>query len=559
MEEGLVEERFNPDAPLGEEDAARRRDVGAVFVDVRTLIRQPHLNTTDIKSIKIVVGKKGSGKTHILKYIEEQSSLTREVLHCALSDNTIPNFLEDQFRDRTDRPYARSKWSKFWRIVISLSVLTSFLSVKPPRPRRVATSKFLIERGTPVEQCRPDEWRTTRSLLVAHFRDRYFPARSGFGLDTIQDSMLPTAVMYRLFQSIRSVQSLDTLLDGVDVDSLEGEVASLAKGYRPFHVIIDGVDDVSWKQPRIWLEFQVGLFDATFFYNQALRSSDQIYITVAIRNFVFLTAMQSQFADRVRQLLSLNWNPKSAMAFLDRRMRQIAGKAFADADKLNCERPLSAWLGFKDIVATRRSKSEPVEQYFLRHTRLSPRNIIRLFNLIAQEKNRCIEEGIKFDRSGFRQVVAQVSVDVAEMMIKTAAEEVIALIPEASESTSRSRRSEGLITWVVGCIEDAITDIGTEAITADEFEFLIEDILQRLVDVEKLDAAELSDRRALIELILWRCNLIAYWSERRSPPGWVFSWSPREDRKPKKPKRVGFHSSLIDKCDLEVSKYGPVF
>lgn len=549
-------------APLGEEDAVRREDVGAVFVDVRDLIPQTNLHTNDIRAIRVVVGRKGSGKTHMLRYIEEATKENREVVFSALSDNTIPARLESQFANIVDRPHARNRWSKFWRIVFSISILSRFTPTNARLAARRAASRFLIEQGHQPDQVRATEWRPTRLRLLAHFEGYYFPPTGHFRLANVRDSRDPASLIHTLLENIYNIDTLDAFIDKVDVVGLEADVASLAKTYRPFHLIIDGVDDVSWRQPRTWLDFQVGLFDAVFFFAEAQRSSEQVVVTVAIRNFVFQAAAESPHIDRIRHLLSLNWTPDSALEFLNRRLHQISSGQFADATKLDSARPLAQWLGFDVVKGLRRVSDEAVESYFLRHTRLSPRNLIRQFNLLCREKNNCQANNREFGVSNFRRVVDRVANEVSELMLKTASEEIIAFVGEISRSIPSASHVEGVLLWVASNLEEAVRESGCEVMEWGDYQAFVHRFLTSVLpEGVSTDPDDKSFQRIarLVEDILWRSNIIAFWDERLACPGWTFSWSPREDTRPRAGGRVGFHSSLIGKCNLGVSEHGPVF
>jgi hypothetical protein len=546
------------DAPLGEEDAAKREDVHAVFVDVRRLIPQSNLHTNEINSIKVVVGRKGSGKTHILRYIEETARETREVIFSALSDNTIPSRLESQFATNMDRPHARRRWSKFWRIIISLSVVTKFTSSRANNSMRGAAARFVYDRGLTPDRAKPSEWTVAQEQLAQYFESYLMPG-SVFKFSKLRGDRDPGSLMPFMFEGIQNLRTFDDFIDYVDVVGLEADVASLAKFYKPFHVIIDGVDDVSWRQPRMWLDFQVGLFDAVFFLHEAQRSSEQINVTVAIRNFIYLAAAESPHIDRVKNLLSLNWTPESALQFLNSRLRQISTRGFEDATKLASERPLATWLGFDSIKAIRREQEEDVEGYFLRHTRLSPRNLIRLFNLLVQEKNRRALSGKPFLQSDFRGVVEKIAGEVSDLMMKTAAEEIIAFVEDISAEMP-ANRAEGVVLWVAEELANAIRRVGMETMGWNEYRDFLNDFHFAVMPKNTNESEyETQKNIILIESILWRSNVIAFWGERNFGPSWIFSWSPQDDLRPRAGSRVGFHSSLIRKCDLGVCQDGPVF
>ncbi len=549
-------------APLGVEDAARRDDVEAVFVDVRDLIPQPDLHTRDLTAIKIIVGRKGSGKTHMLRYIEEAAKQHREVIFSPLDDNAVPARLEKQFSRAVDHPNARSRWSKLWRVIFCLTVLSRFTNRQASLPARRAASRFLVEQGYSSDGVKANEWHTTRPKLISHFEDYYFPQSGHFRISELRHNSSPASLLHTVLDSIYNIDTLDQFIDSVDISSLEADIASLAKLYRPFHLIIDGVDDISWRQPRTWLDFQVGLFDAVFYFAATQRNSEQVVVTVAIRNFVFQAAAQSPHIDRIRNLLSLNWSPNSAIEFLNRRLHQISSGQFADAVKLTADRPLAEWLGFDSIAGIRRKGKESVESYFLRHTRLSPRNLIKQFNMICEEKNRCLSSGRPFGPDEYCEIVNRTADKVAELMLKTAAEEIIAFVTEVSSAVPSESNSEGVLMWVASALERAIRDAEREALDWKEYEaFLFSFVSSILTGVSMLDESlqRIEPILRIVESILWRSNVIAFWDRRLAKPGWTFSWTPREDSPPRSGDHVGFHSSLIGKCGLGVSEHGPVF
>lgn len=546
------------DNPLGAEDAARRdkSDVYNAFVDVRDLIIQPYQVSEDIEHIRVVVGKKGSGKTHILRYIEEETNKSgRTVIFGALSDNAIPAHLERQFETGTDRPHARSHWSRLWRIVISISILSRFLSDQSAPKVRKAALRFLETRGFNFDNENSND---VRNALVGHF-EQHFSAGIDFKLSNLRDLANPGIILHRILEPINTLARLLQFLDRTDLASLEADIASLVKQDRPVHVIIDGVDEVSWRQPRMWLDFQVGLFDAIFFFHEAQRNTNDIVVTAAIRNFVFVAARESPHVDRIRNLLSLNWEPRSAKMFLNRRLQQISNLRFVDSEKLNSDqRPLAAWLGFSQVRAKRRLGPEDVETYLLRHTRLSPRNVIRLFNLLCQHKTRFYQSNEVFTEREFKTVVEEVAGEVADLMLKTAAEEIIAFTPDIS-SVVPSVRSEGVVNWVATELEETIRDFGKEVLSRDEYDYFLETFLRRVLPDEVCTEKGIHHNIKRTEAILWRSNVIAFLVNEGTDSRWVFSWSPQQ-RVPAKPEIVGFHSSLIVRCELEVSEeYGPVF
>lgn len=543
------------DAPLGIEDAAKRDDVDAVFVDVRRLIPQTRLHANEITAIKVVVGRKGSGKTHILRVIENAAQTSRRVIYSALDDNVLPKRLEQQLDLIANHSQARGYWSKLWRIAISLSIVIRLSAGLAEHTERRSALRFLLDRNLVPEDTKIGQRTLIFQKLTDYFQN-YLVKGATFRLANVSQERGPGDLLSLLLEGISSPETFRNFIDHVDLKGLEQDVATLAGNFKPIHVIIDGVDEVSWHQPRMWLDFQVGLFDAVFFFSEAQRNSSWIAVTVAIRTFVYRAVMRSPHHDRVKHMLSLDWTPDSALDFLDRRLLQIAGQHFADSNKLGGPRPMVDWLGFARVKSPRRENEEDVERYFLRHTRLSPRDLIRLFNLLCQRKNSLRTLGRAFDEGEFRAVVEVIAAEVAEVMLKTAAEEIIAFVKEVSDWVNKNRPDD-VVGWVEWELKQAIHEMGCEVMEADSYHAFLEVFLGSVLP----DGSPGLNERNLneVEAILFRSNVIAFWNERDLPKRWEFGWSRPEPPRASSISRVGFHSSLILKCDLEVSPHGPVF
>ena len=65
----MTSDPLNPN-PFGNPNASVRSDIENTYVDIREVLSTKYVSTDDVTKAKIVVGRKGSGKTHLLKHIE---------------------------------------------------------------------------------------------------------------------------------------------------------------------------------------------------------------------------------------------------------------------------------------------------------------------------------------------------------------------------------------------------------------------------------------------------------------------------------------------------------
>jgi hypothetical protein len=537
------------DSPMGREDAKDRDDIELTYIDVTSLIPSVAFQASRLHDSKIVVGRKGSGKTHVLLHIEQLSRLdNREVAYSHLD--------RDIFQGRGLLPYrgdrtpeeSVSLWTSVWRVSLSMAVMSRFTARRTSQRARDAVKASL-------EALDLHNFADTPRAFFEEMRSRH-----GELIIDCAGPRSPIEALDALTKKYKNLNSLNLFLDTeVNLSGIESDLSTLLHNFGPIHFIIDGLDEYAYSDPKGWLDLQVGLFSAAFELATVRRYTQNLKLTISLRNYVFARASQTPHIDRARShILRLSWDASSARSFLNQRLSQLRGGDFARSDELMGQRPLAKWLGFDSIRSPRRDESEDVEQYLLRHSRLSPRNLVEVFNSLCREQNYLATVGQRIDVGRFRIVVEEEARAVASLMLKVAAEEIIALVPNVTTHPRVS--AEYAITEIAEKISVCVATCATETIDRATCTLSLIEALAHRLGIHQDD--RFADLCKELEAALWRSGLFAYQLHGEGTPSWLFSWA-SSDLGPaghaKTAKRIGFHSCLIAFCSLEVSPDGPVF
>lgn len=546
---------FDP-APFGEPNASDRSDIENTYVDVTDVISAKYISTNDITKAKIVVGRKGSGKTHLLRHIEILSRPKVQLCkYLSLGSDIFSGRGIRAFRGVMSPEETTVFWAELWKAAFLLSVLTIFYNQNPERRAIKA-----------IHACEGDVFFQETPDLLADFRNSIRNNYPQVAWDQAPRRPLsPIAMLSEITKRYTNLNSVnEDFRKSLNFDYLEHDVLQLLHNYGQVHYIIDGLDELAWADLTGWLDVQRGLFKCAFLLSAVTKSTQYLKLTVSVRNYVFNRSTQDPHADRTdAHLLKLNWDRNAAERFLNERLYSASGGNFARSELLEGPRPFAKWLGFETKLPSTRGFEESVEQYLLRHTRLSPRNIIDALNKLASDIGQADKQKQDFSPDEFSKSVSTIARDIAKKMLITTAEEVVATIPGAEKLLAARQndykvQGEFLINMVADELEAAIAMMEYEVVTREKFG----DLLDLICDFSIGSVSDKGKRQTCrdIEGILWRSGLIAY--RQKSDEPWKFSWADGEfgfSRPAIAADEIGFHSSLIDLCGLKVSESAPIF
>lgn len=543
-------------SPFGNSNASDRSDIENTYVDVQDVLAAKYVATDDITKAKIVVGRKGSGKTHLLKHIEIQSREKSRV--CEFTP-----LKEDIFSGRGVRAFKGDQtpeeitifWAELWRAAFLLAALSNFYCQIPDKRAQQAIKGVAGDVFVNKTQDAHADFIASMQETYGQIAWKPMPKKA---LD-------PIGALNEILKRYTNLHSINNDFRAkLNFKELERDVSALLHQYGHVHYIIDGLDELAWSDLTGWLDVQRGLFKCIFLLSAVGKTTQYLLTTISVRNYVFNRSTQDPHADRTdAHLIKLNWDLGAATKFLNRRLFDTKDGEFAHSDRLTGENPLAGWLGFTTRKPTSRISDETVEQYLLRHTRLSPRNIIDALNTLAAAKNDALAAGVEFTPEDFSQVVSNMARDVAKRMLVTTSEEIVATIP-GIEKTLAARQEDArvqgeyIINMVADELELAISMVESEVVDRGVFNSLLELICD--YSVGQVKEPQKTQICRDIEGILWRSGLIAYRST--SDSRWKFSWAEGEfgfARPSMAADRIGFHSALIDLCGLKVVEDEPIF
>jgi hypothetical protein len=517
------------DGPLGPANARflKGREVETRFVDAGEIL-PPTEFKGDLTKVKIIVGRKGSGKTHILRLLEERGKKGRETIYCSLEGNPILD-MADRFRDQRSLEESIDIWCYLWRVAVAAAVLSRFTVRNASSAAQEALQLANIDKADLVQR-----WRMLCFAELAPI-----------------DPLEALGKLVETQQWSGGVLSLRTILSLTD---LEAELTQILHHHKPIHFLIDGLDEFASRDPRSWLEIQAALYKLVFLRDLGRAQSRSVHLTISLRKYVY-SAARSIDAQKDREVgvYQLLWDIQTARKFMDRRLwkarKQLPGGASTTMD-----RPLATWLGVDTIVPPRRGRPEAIETYVLRHTRCTPRQIVTMVHAFSQWLSS--EPGRQVDDDMVRELVATQSRSNAELCLETAAEELLSLLGNPTGiKRPAAFQQRSLVAFVADQIQKVVMACGREIADRETLRTAAQEHLADLIT-----GGETPDIRDLAEDILWRSGVFAF--PDRDSGGWTFTWSPRAQGMSSVPqyvRTIGFHPSMIDLCDLELSDAGPIF
>ncbi len=321
---------------------------------------------------------------------------------------------------------------------------------------------------------------------------------------------------------------------------------------RPLCFFLDMVEDNSARSPLYWLWCQKGLVSEVLRFSTNSMLADNLRIHVAIRDQTWSELKKRaspptlEMHPRVRVL---RWDAQFVMSFLGRKLRRLSDIYYmqdaAGAD--DTKALVTAWLGSGVVNNRAREVDEDVTQYLLRHTRLIPRDIVTLGNLLATAtvaaRNR---EAVRLSDDEIRTAVAESARLSAAEELQWCGLEIVST--QLAESRSPVERREILPD------EDAAiraTETLIQLLRSCEQDVIPYDRFREFGDA----AREKFGIHSRFGPLLWRHGLVGWGNHLEGP--FCFSLSSTTDLPPEgKGKYVALHPFLIDA--VGVTPAGPV-
>lgn len=343
---------------FGDTDGSRANLRG--FIDP-TELRASAFFSPDPDRVRVVVGRKGSGKTLFLRKLRDDVEHNPSVIfkgpmraHVREAEQTQLISTEQVIRISHWFPesYLTEVWQACWGRAITLAAATHLLYDRE-------VSQYV------TTEARED---------LIRFRSLMGGAKA---------ARSPFTALKGLIEGARSGQALMRRLNNPVWDDLETTIADHLQGAPPLYFVLDAIDEDFAYAPAYWLRCQKGLFYESMRLLRNSRLGGRLHVLISIRDLVFFSVFQSEHASRYigdSHVFVLDWGQSSARAFLEAKLRRLP-RDLTDGNRVDS---LAMWLGVSHIVNSL-NEVEDVTSYLLRHTQCLPRDIVVFGNLIDRK------------------------------------------------------------------------------------------------------------------------------------------------------------------------------
>jgi hypothetical protein len=394
--------------PFGRPEGAvaEIRDLQSGFVDFGQDVARfggLAVPASDLRS-RIFVGRKGAGKTVYLRraqaYAQDQLDLFADDVQQA------PPSTEEIIRVSQQFPARElvEVWMAIWRAAVLRSLFT----------------------------------------LLAYDRSLTRGSASTFKDDVIRDygHRLPDQRdPMSVYSQVRALIGLRlrgprlmAFLQHDDWDAIERRVADELSVSPPVCLYLDAIDDEFRHAPGYWLRCQTGLFYQVMRFLRTAGLGGRLHLVIAIRDIVYSGVLQTEHMTRYvdsSQIRLLDWSAEAILHLVREKIHQLDPiHLCGDADAAD---PIETWLGLRTISNVRRGVEEQLENYLIRHTRLIPRDVVILMNMLHVQALRDREAGRLISQADIRRIVADAaSLFGAEQLAITANQLAVDAMPLAA-------------------------------------------------------------------------------------------------------------------------------
>lgn len=580
--------------PFGTPDASRA-NVSETYIPIPGAM--PDLtNISGRFRERIVIGKKGAGKTIYLKALQAALGvdINQTVSEAVVSKAgwiIVPEIFRLSSEEvlsvshASQRSHAqlvklnvyvdqvartRDLWTRIWDC--ALLAATYRLVTSKTGPKAFEAARRMLRESEELKE---------KSAYVREFLKDIPPSNSPI-----------VQIKFFLARKANRVGDVRTYVDRYEW-SLVYEILEKVINLGPqIALFIDAIDEDFDEAPEAWLDCQEGLFRSIFsFLNRHDDFSNRVHAIVALREIVFSSLLTSEHASRYLwdpHVRYISWDPTTARVFLAEKIAVLHRELIASPTTDVSRDPVRYWLGFSHVQNAKRDIVESASDYILRHTRLLPRDIVMMGNAICAQIQARARNGRKISEGKLRQTVHEVAKAIAREAIASCVNEHLTSIDYVSEILLSARKRQDIGGADLQKIGDDLDKLGESDVI-----MVVEQIKQSvstrvdrffsLIAREKFSQASLRSSLVECELafeedfqkvgraafcrfdnILYRHGLIAYEAYDSGTSRWMFSWrgipSLESSQMPGNEQSYAFHASVLDAFPgIKVDDKDPVY
>lgn len=475
----------DPSEAFGDPDGSRTEvdDVVRDFVgfEDHTAFRGLAVTETNPRT-RVVVGGKGAGKSRYLRRFaaaaREQSGVFVDddlLRHSEAVQKDAPSTLSVvKVAHSVGETYLTERWQQIWRRAIFRSLVSHLL-------HNASLTPYVAEEER-------DELLTAYTALYRRFRR-------------------PLSIYSQVTEIVTSQtrSSLGGYLEHHGWHDLEGLVADIVRRCPPLYFYIDAIDDEYAHAPSYWLRCQKGLFYTVMKLAKDEFFGARLHVVIGVRDHVLSSVLRSEHATRYRDspyVRSLIWTEQSLRFFLDQKLRRLPDEFFASPG-MRQTNPLTAWVGFPEVANPERQIRESIEYYILRHTRMSPRDIVQLGNRLTVRIASARSTLGEWREEDVRATIAELAAEWGEEQLTICARQMSAdMMPPHAADQDYGEVFTGALAYAPA-VFDSLRTFLVDVIQADRFD-------RETLLVAREMACEFFDERTDVFAVLWQNGLLGY-------------------------------------------------
>ena len=514
--------------PFGSPDGsnANLQDLIDNFVEVGDAVGGDTLaaSPTD-RSARLLVGKMGVGKTVYLRRFQA-SAADDDSLHADDVRRDIPStadvvrVCQGLLEHEVDEV-----WQQVWRRATCRAAISHVLRSPDLRDRTEASELRLeledLRRFVPEFRTRRSVYSQVQAIIDGH------PSRSQLRAYLFNDAW----------------------------GDIENLLADALRNVPPVCFYLDSADDQFSRAPMFWLKCQRGLFTHAMglLEDTGLR---RVHVVATLRDIVYSDVLKSTHGGRYRHaphIRVLDWGFPAIRQFLHAKIERLnSGQLMAPghAD------PIHAWLGRSEVFNAKRGVTERIEHYMLRHTRLIPRDVVTLGNLLCDVVAAAKDDGLPcVSERELRGAVATAAKGFAEQQLTVCIDQIAAdMIPAHAATAGYDSFYTGASQYGTGAgaYGDEVLASLLQAIAAAGCDRLDSQGLDRLHDAF---AVRFTNYDYVLD-VLWQNGLLGYHgSDHREPEEVRFFATAGVDdfTLPRRQAGYAFHPCVMHKVELTVT------
>ncbi len=372
--------------PFGNPDGSRTKivDLLSEFIDINNKNSVFNDNST-----RVIVGAKGSGKTVYLRRMKANIENNASVYSYTtdIAQDLPPTSAIVKFSQFFSEKELTEHWMQLWHCAILRALISHILCAKELKDYLTSdTEEFLRKHmNYNVEM---NIYSEAKSILY------YYNTKN----------------------------SLLNYLYSTEWDEIQNYLQKyVLNEYPPIYFFVDCIDEEYGHAPMYWLRCQKGLFYTVMRLLRNQVFGNRFHIIISIRDQVLSSVYRSEHGSRYindSHITILKWNYNSVSYFLNEKIKNLSDDNFINSSSKN----ISTWLGLETVENKIRNIEEPIQQYLLRHTRMIPRDIIILGNMLAQQK---LENGENFNSYSIRGIVSKASTIFGNELLTLCANQIL--------------------------------------------------------------------------------------------------------------------------------------